>query len=1402
MPKKPDIRVFISSPGDVLPERDIAEHAIARLNSVWASYVNLRSVRWEREYFDASQSFQEALEEMAAFDMVLGILWKRIGSPLRSDRFVRPDGSAYESGTVFELETALQAAEKEPRRPKVYLLKKTEEVRYSADRVDYEREQHQLLEAWWKRTVLDTDQRFRRGYQTFADAETFEDTVVGIIETYLVERELIPTGPIWDIASKGSPFPGLVPYDWEHRQVFFGRALAIIEAKDELTVAAKRGVPFVLIVGPSGSGKSSLARAGLLPFFDGMGMTPEIDDWRRLTLDPSPDALVAISNALYSADVLPELADSPYPDPASFTQLALVAPEGAARNVAWALQQAADRKRQPNLAKPRLQLVVLLDQLETFLGSSANNSAFQLVRALVEDAGVWVVATLRSDRYPDFQLELPLTDLRKRGALYDLPPPGATEIGDIVKGPAKLAGLEFDVCDGVSLAATIKGEVGGPDALPLLQMALAHLFTRRNGSRLTCAAYTEMGGVGGAIAAHADSVFATVSSEGQQSLDALLSNLVVDVDSTGRLDLKTIDRDEFYKNVGAKELCEKFIEARLLVQAGDRIRVAHEALLRRWKRATDSPALQPDAIQLRRKIEPALGTWVKTQLDADLLQGGTTTLAAADQLVKEHPGALSKEMESFVAKSVEVAQQRADAEKLRLEATARKIKGWLIAACVAAIAFGLSAVLAWKWYDEARRGLGLALLTKAQGHLEEERSLKALVTAGTAVNLAALRSFTGAAASLPETSPEGIRARSIVSLANGASLLPLQTYSDFERTIAVAFRRDGSAIAYGSMDGHVLLRETGGPEPKVDRKRHDGQVNALRFSPDGKLLLSASSDQTIYVWNLGSDRESKSLSGHTSVVNDLDIDPQSRYFASTGNDEKVIVWDLHSLTPVTTLQLGGWGLAVEFSADGKSLAASDDEGNVFLWNVADWNPKGHIQTNSWTLISLALNSNASQVLTASVDGQVDLWDTQTELRIARIQEGEKVWKVRFLRERNLLAVAMWDGSVRIWDAKTRNLAGTLDASDDWIRDLASTGDGLKLVTAANTGTVRTWDLRSLRPIFETIRDNPREVLVGLYSGNGQFFVSGGRDRGMRVYKVRDRGQLSPLGCEIKHEDWVISAAISDDAKLVAGAGAKDGGSQNFIRLWNPQNCLMPARKIEIGAAFPEKVALDRTASRLAYGTRKGEIAVQDIASGARTTLRAPQAAAYNVYALQFHPSKEILASGGLDNAVTLWPLKPGEPKRVLQGWPANAYVSALTYSPNGDLIAAAGSGGKVVIWAPDTSDKPIATLDIGAESNSVAFSPDGQSLAVGSDLRDITMWSTRTWIKTFHWQSNLHVGVRGVFGFHPQRSDLAFDGGGGSIRIMPRLLTEVGHNFQDLSPSLRGTEVSLDGLRPHRPKVR
>ena len=695
----PSVKIFISSPQDVLGEREIAERVIARLDGMWGVHIRLHAERWERRHYQAAKSFQQAIGNMADFDLVVGILWKRVGSPLPPDQFLRADGSSYESGTVFELELAIAASEKGGK-PLVYLFRKTAPVQFSAGTVDEDRRQHDTLLGWWTRTVRDGRGYFRRGYQEFANVEDFEHSLETLLEEHFRQSGLIPSGAAWDIETKGSPFPGLVPYDQAYQTVFFGRALATANAIDELKVAADRNAPVLLVVGPSGSGKSSLARAGLLPQF-GRSQIAGIDFWRQIVLDPATDPLLAFAQHLYAVDCLPGLAQGPQRTTESFAALAHRSADAAAQAIKWGLDRAAEADQQ-HIGGGRLpvgRLLIVLDQLEILLNSPHRSAVAQLVRALVENEVAWVIATLRSDRYDEFQRDADFVELRKRSALFDLPPPGASEIADIVKGPARCAGLVFEERDGVSLAKVISSEVSGADALPLLQMTLAQLFAARERKTLTYAAYKAIGGLEGAIASHAERVFATVSPAAQATLDALLRMLVADIDQDGRLTIRTPDRTTLIDGGAAAELIDKMTEARLLVNAEGTVRIAHEALFRRWQRAESSPALQPEAIRLRRQIEPNYRIWSETQLEADLLQQGTT-LATAEDIIRKHPGSFPAELTDYINRSVEAAEARSRAEELRARQDAiRARRRTYVVAGIAVLLAGLSAAIFWLYQD-------------------------------------------------------------------------------------------------------------------------------------------------------------------------------------------------------------------------------------------------------------------------------------------------------------------------------------------------------------------------------------------------------------------------------------------------------------------------------------------------------------------------------------------------------------------------------------------------------------------------------------------------------------------------------------------------------------------------------
>ncbi|MCK6454764.1 MAG: hypothetical protein L6R19_28555 [Alphaproteobacteria bacterium] len=961
------MRVFVSSPTDVMPERAVVERAVARVADVWKSNIRLEAVRWERKHYDAARSFQEAIGEMAAFDIVLGILWKRVGSPLPPDLYRRPDGSAYESGTAFELESAIAGSERQGR-PSVYLFRKTAPVTYTEEGFDEERRQHQALNAWWTRTVRDAEGHYRRGYQEFAAIEELEQSVEKLLETYLREHGLVPQGAAWNIETMGSPYPGLVAYDRAHSGVFFGRSLAIEAAIEELVAAAGRDTPVLFVVGPSGSGKSSLARAGLAPRITGRAHS-RIDFWRTLLIEPSEHLFEGLAQRLYEADCLPELGAGPHPTPQAFAGLAAQAAANAAGAVKWALQRAGERLAPEFGGRPAAgRVLVLLDQLETVLDSPYRAALARFLNALVQEECAWVVATLRSDRYAELQLDPELFQLRRRGAMFDLPPPGPSEIADIIKGPARAAELEFEERDGESLAKVVNAAVRGGDALPLLQMTLKRLFDARVGRKLTFAAYEQINGLEGAIAAHAESVFAGVSPEGQRALEPLLRDLVADIGEDGRLAINTPPRAALKVDPATDELVEKLIAGRLLVDVDGSVRIAHEALLRHWQRALACPALDPEAIRLRRQIEPSFATWRRTGLDADLLQPGTTALAAAGTLIGAKPGVFAPEMEDFVRRSADAAEARARAERSRAEADARRRRRTAYAGLAALLVIGALGIGALVVYGQAQRDLSLRLLTKAEQFLEQEKPTRTLVTASAAAAANVLPDLVLRIGALPEDAGHEVRARSLARIAAPAGNVPFRTLRLPSPPRAAALSGDGSRLAIGDAQGGILLLPVDGAAPALRLAGHKDAVRSIVFARGNRVIATAGDDRSVRLWDLEAGT-SLSLCGHRGRVVDLAPDPSGRYLASASYDGDVVLWDTVKASVARRFPGTGdhWALAVAFSPDGSTLASSDADGNLFLRGLADGTTR-RIATGRKDLVSIAFHRDGRLLAAASIHG--------------------------------------------------------------------------------------------------------------------------------------------------------------------------------------------------------------------------------------------------------------------------------------------------------------------------------------------------------------------------------------------------------------------------------------------------
>jgi tetratricopeptide (TPR) repeat protein/biopolymer transport protein ExbD len=707
------LRIFVSSPSDVAGERGRVKLVADRLNGELEGIVKLDILRWEDGFYTAAHSFQEAIDSaignMTATDMVLCIVWKRAGLKLNPAIWQRNDGSSYESGTVLELETAVDVSRKQNGVPDVYLFRKTADVLYRADKANEEMEQYQLLQSVWKRWTESAEGYNTAGYQSFVDADDFEEKLESCLRQWLARRGVMASGPFWDRTLKGSPFRGLAAFDAAHAAVFFGREAAIARGTAKLRLA-----PFLLLIGGSGSGKSSLLRAGLLPRITAPGVIAEVDLWRSAIIVPNADPLALLAEALFAPEALgTELAAGDFNTPALLAELLAVGTKAALAPIRTALARAARARAQAlRYEAPRpARLVIAVDQVERLFVevAPARAQAFAaLLHELVEAELASVIVALRSDSYGRFQtVPAFLALLEQQGATLDLLPPSANELEDIVARPVAACHppLVYEASpQGRSLAELLVADARGGDALPLLQMTLQRLFDAEASRGDGVLRFADYPGMDAAVTRTAEEAVASLGDKARAALPNLLTAFVRDVtiDADGSLQslvIVPVERTTFERGDPDRfALIDEFVARRLLTtEQGDGgavlVRPVHEALLRVVPAAVaiikDNAAL----IRVRRTLEPMVAEWRATPAasKADFLATSPALIGGAAQLSERLGAELADDMRSFIADSLAAASRRREAERTRarriITATAA---GLVIALCLAGLA-------GWQW---------------------------------------------------------------------------------------------------------------------------------------------------------------------------------------------------------------------------------------------------------------------------------------------------------------------------------------------------------------------------------------------------------------------------------------------------------------------------------------------------------------------------------------------------------------------------------------------------------------------------------------------------------------------------------------------------------------------------------
>ena len=674
------LRIFISSPGDVGQERVIAGRVIERLQGEFAAATTLEPVLWEHEPTRATGHFQDQIVRPSETDIVVCILWSRLGTRL-PEHFRRPDGTTFASGTEWEFEDAA-AAYRKTGTPDLLVYRKMKTA--SADLDDEEEllkslAQKKALDAFIKNWFGSAEDSFKAAFQAFNTPDEFETLLETHLRKLIAERlpEHVAGGDEVGAVTwhAGSPFRGLEEFDYEHAPVFFGRTRAVGEIREALVSQAARGTAFLLVFGMSGSGKSSLVRAGVLPTLCQPGVIERVGLWRWCIVRPSDsgDLFEGLAVAMLRDGALPEMRESA--NAALLPGYLRNAPDDAVQVIANGLDRAA---RDAGLAEGAdAKLLLVVDQLEELftredVEPEHRRGFVRVLSSLANSGRVWVIGTMRSDFYHRCAEEPELVALSEGVGQYHLLPPTAAEFARMICGPAIAAGLRFEEhavtgerLDDVLHAAATRDSA----ALPLLEFTLDELFKSRSDTGvLTHAAYDVIGGLEGALGRHAEAAFSNLLETARNAFPVVMRALVTAAPGDdGKVTSRPCDLARFEPDTPSRALVDALIVARMLSASGDsegaQVRLVHEALLTHWPRALQQTNADRQDLQNRARLEAACTLWENKGRDKSLLIRSDLMLEETRDLLARRGEELDGNLVAFVKASANAHVRR---QRLRL----------------------------------------------------------------------------------------------------------------------------------------------------------------------------------------------------------------------------------------------------------------------------------------------------------------------------------------------------------------------------------------------------------------------------------------------------------------------------------------------------------------------------------------------------------------------------------------------------------------------------------------------------------------------------------------------------------------------------------------------------------------
>lgn len=1065
-----------------------------------------------------------------------------------------------------------------------------------------------------------------------------------------------------------NPYKGLQSFNAADANNFYGRQKLINKLLKRLEESEEYH-RFLAVVGPSGSGKSSVVKAGLVPAL-----------WR---------GDLAGSEKWYIAEMLP--GDRPLDE----LEVALYHVAGA-QNLDLREQLQRDERGLVRAADMLLpdddsELLVVIDQFEEVFtlvdDENCRQHFLNLLYAVATNrrSRVRVIVTLRADYYDRPLQYADFGDLI-RDRVETVLPLNAEELAQAISEPANHQGVTFE--DG--LVSRIVSDVHyQPGALPLLQYALTELFEHRTGRKLTLAAYQGIGGTGGALANRADEIYTELDEDGHEMIRQLFLRLVT-LGEGAEDTRRRVTQSELLELTDNRDLMNEVIDlyatSRLLSLDNDpstrqpTVEVAHEAILREWDRLRQWLNQSRQDIRQQRTIAQVANAWYENQRDTSYLLTGSR-LDAAIQWQKQTELALTPLEKEFINISIAMSEAQEEAEEQRkaredaLERRSQTILRTLVGV------FALATVLS--------IGLSIFAMTSRNEAARERDNAQENFLRAEQIRLAAQ-------AQIALDRGEDVRIPALLALRS----LEIGYSPEADGALLQALSRTFSRQTYV---GHTGDGTTG-----------------VAFVHDTDRVLTSSTDGTARLWDMLSGEQLNRYVGHQGTINRLVVCPGQSTFLTAGNDGTIRLWDIESGNEIEILFAGEAPIRnLAISPDGHLLAASIDD-RVMVWSLEDMTLRYELAGHTDLVNSMKFSPNSTVLATPSQDSTVRLWNMQTGEEI-RSFEGHAagVWDVDFSPDGLRIVSASLDQTARIWDVGTGDEVGLLIGHRAGIQNIAYSPDGRTIATSGPSELgLFLWDAESGQ-LIRQLEGHTSGVTVIDFSPDGNYLISGSLDSVPRLWVVEDETEPRAFALELDtaHANTVQAITLSDNNQYLVTVS-----NNGVVRTWDVNrqsrvNNLVIEQESAIAAA-----AISHSQRAILAGTNTGEIGLWDAETG--ELLGELFGHSGGITSIKFDTSDDFFITGSEDNLAILWRTDTQTPLMTFDGHTES--ITDVAVSQEHGVAVTASEDGSAIVWNTETGTQLHHFEGNGAIVLSVALSPDGQYLLTGCDDNTAQLWDIQS----------------------------------------------------------------------------